>query len=208
MDSKKKTIVPSERDRASVSAAREQFALQIAAIPLHRLVFLDETGSHIAMTRTHARAPIGERAVGRIPRNRGVVSTVIGAIATRGLTALMTVEGGTSGAVFIRFVREHLAPKLRAGDVVVMDNLGAHHATGVREAIEAKGASVLYMPPYSPDLNPIELCWSKFKGVLRTFGARTRHELRQTVAMAAKFITPSDARGWFRHCGYSRHQPS
>jgi transposase len=171
-------------------------------------VFLDETGSHIAMTRTHARAPLGERAVGRVPRNRGVVTTVIGAIAARGLTALMTVEGGTSGAVFLRFVRDHLVPTLRQGDVVVMDNLGAHHATGVRDAIEAAGASVLYMPPYSPDLNPIELCWSKFKDTLRTLGARTRVQLRETIAIAAQFITRSDARGWFRHCGYRRPQPS
>ncbi len=189
-------------------AARERFAVQVASVPLHRLVFLDETGSHIAMTRTHARAPLGERAVGRVPRNRGAVTTIIGAIAARGLTALMTVEGGTSGAVFLRFVREHLGPSLRAGDVVVMDNLGAHHATGVRQAIEARGASVLYMPPYSPDLNPIELCWSKFKDVLRTFGARTRLELRHTVASAAEFITRRDARGWFRHCGYQQPQAS
>jgi transposase len=191
-----------------VIASRERFALEVANVPLHRLVFLDETGSHIAMTRTHARAPVGERAVGRVPRNRGAVTTIIGAIAVRGLTALMTVEGGTSGAVFLRFVHEHLGPSLRAGDVVVMDNLGAHHATGVRQAIEARGASVLYMPPYSPDLNPIELCWSKFNGVLRTFGARTRLELRQTVASAAELITRRDARGWFRHCGYRQPQPS
>jgi transposase len=166
-----------ERDRASVVAARERFAETIAITPLHRLVFIDETVSHVAMTRTHARAPRGRRAVGRVPRNRGTVTTVIGAIAARGVTALMTVEGGTSGAVFLRFVRDHLCPTLRRGDVVVMDNLGAHHATGVREAIEAVGASVVYMPPYSPDLNPIELCWSKLKSVLRTLGARTRKTL-------------------------------
>jgi hypothetical protein len=118
-----------------VIAARERFAETLAITPLHRLVFLDETGSHVAMTRAHARAPQGRRAVGRVPRNRGTVTTVIGAIAARGVTALMTVEGGTSGAVSLRFGRDHLCPPLRRGDVVVMDNLGAHHATGVREAI-------------------------------------------------------------------------
>ncbi len=202
MDTKKKTIVPTERDRESVMAARERFCSQIASIPRHRLVFLDETGSHIAMTRASAWAPLGQRAVGRIPRNRGTVTTVIGAIARRGLTAMMTVVGGTSGEVFLRFVHQHLCPRLRRGDVVVMDNLGAHHATGVRAAIESAGASVLYMPPYSPDLNPIELCWSKFKDILRELGARTRSRLEDAIAVAATSITRSDARGWFRHCGY------
>lgn len=191
-----------------MTAARERFAAELAVVPLHRLVFVDETGSHVAMTRAYARAPAGQRALGRVPRNRGSVTTVIGSIAARGLTALMTIDGGTSGAVFLRFVREHLCPTLRAGDVVVMDNLGAHHATGIREAIEAKGASVLYMPPYSPDLNPIELCWSKFKELLRALGARTRVQLRETIATAAAFITRRDALAWFRHCGYRRIQPS
>ena len=175
--------------------AREQFLARIREIEPHRLVFLDETGSHIAMTRTHGRAPRGERLIGRVPRNRGAVTTVLGAIARRGLTALMTVEGGTSRDVFMTFVNDHLGPSLRPGDVVVMDNLGAHHATGVRDAIEATGASVLYMPPYSPDLNPIELCWSKFKDLLRTLGGRTRRELVENIELVADFITPSDARG-------------
>lgn len=166
-------------------------------------MFLDEAGSHISMTREHAWAPVGERVTGHVPRNRGVVLTMLGAITLDGVEALMTVEGGTSGAVFLEFVRDHLVPILRPRDVVVMDNLGAHHATGVKEAIRAAGAEVLYMPPYSPDLNPIELCWSKMKSALRRIGARTVNSLRAAVQLAAKAVTQSDAEGWFMHCGYA-----
>ncbi len=133
---------------------------------------------------------------------------MLGALSLQGLTALMAVQGGTSKDVFLSFIEDHLAPTLHVGDVVVMDNLGAHHATGVRAAIEAVGASVLYMPAYSPDLNPIELCWSKFRELLRTFGARTVKDLYDTLAIAADFITPSDALGWFRHCLATDTQPA
>jgi transposase len=208
LDSKKKAIVPTERDRASVIAARAAFVEKLRLVPLHQLVFLDETGSHVAMTRSHGRGPAGARVMGRVPRNRGVVTTVLGAIARRGLTALMTVHGGTSKEVFMTFVREHLVPTLRRGDVVVMDNLGAHHAHGIRAAIEAAGASVVYMPPYSPDLNPIELCWSKLKQLLRSLGARSVKDLWETVQFVGDFITRRDAVGWFRHCGYRNRQPS
>ena len=160
------------------------------------------------MMRDYGRAPPGTRVVGRVPRNRGTVTTMLGALAARGLTALMTVKGGTTRDVFLEFLREHLIPTLRRGDVVVMDNLGAHHAHGVRELVEAVGATIVYMPPYSPDLNPIELCWSKLKSLLKMFGARTEPALRQAVEIAGDFITRQDAKGWFRHCGYGRPQPT
>jgi len=191
-----------------VTATRASFLEAIQRVPPHRLVFLDETGSHVAMTRTHGRAPEGQRLIGRVPRNRGVVTTILGAMAQRGLTALMTVQGGTTKDVFMTFLREHLIPTLRPGDVVVMDNLGAHHADGVRETIARAGASIAYMPPYSPDLNPIELCWSKLKLILASFGARTVHKLHETVQVAGDLITRRDAAAWLRHCGYARPQPS
>jgi transposase len=153
------------------------------------------------MTRDYARAPIGMRVHGRVPRNRGRVLTMLGALALDGICALMTVEGGTTRDVFLRFLTEHLLPTLAPGDVVVMDNLGAHHATGVRALLASVGARPLYMPPYSPDLNPIELCWSKLKGALRSLGARTMHALTLAVPRAAEQITSKDAEGWFRHCG-------
>jgi len=164
-------------------------------------VFLDESGSHIAMTREYARAPIGMRAHGRVPRNRGHVLTMLGALALDGVCAMMTVTGGTTRDVFLTFLRDHLLPVLRPGDVVVMDNLGAHHATGVGELLATVGATPLYMPAYSPDLNPIELCWSKLKAILKSVGARTMHSLAIAVQTAADRITPLDAVGWFRHCG-------
>lgn len=175
-------------------------------MPPDRLIFLDETGSHISMTRAYARALVGERIAYRLPRNRGVVTTIIGALSARGVQALMTCEGGTSRDVFLTFLREHLAPTLRPGDVLVMDNLGAHHASGVADLVAERGATIIYMPPYSPDLNPIELCWSKLKALLRTIGARTRERLHRAVAAARTLISPADAEGWFRHCGV--HQPT
>jgi transposase len=155
------------------------------------------------MTREHAWAPVGERVSGHVPRNRGTVLTVIGALTLNGVAALMTHVGGTSGEVFMHFVQEHLLPVLRPGDLVVMDNLGAHHCTGVRAAIQAAGADVLYLPPYSPDLNPIELCWSKVKAQLKRASARTIATLKEAIQAAAEAVTPRDAEGWFLYCGYS-----
>lgn len=174
----------------------------MSTVAPERLVFLDETGTHVAMTRSTAWAPVGKRAHDVVIRNRGRILTVLGAIALNGVRATMTVEGGTSREVFLRFAREHLAPALRSGDVVVMDNLGAHHARDVRQAIEATGARVVFLPPYSPDLNPIELCWAKLKALVRTWKARTHRELALVVQRAADAVTPTDLAGWFRHCGY------
>ncbi|SFE46812.1 DDE superfamily endonuclease [Nannocystis exedens] len=145
---------------------RNAFVAQMQSCDPERLIFLDESGSHISMTRARAWAPRGKRAHGVVPRNRGRVTTMLGALSIDGIEAMMAVECGTTAKVFLEFIDEHLAPKLRPGDIVVMDNPGAHHATGVRERIEARGAKVVYQPPYSPDLNPIELAWSKIKAAL------------------------------------------
>lgn len=126
---------------------------------------------------------------------------MIGALGLGGLKAMMLVRGGTTATVFKRFVRKHLAPQLHPGDRVVLDNLAAHHAKGVREAIEARGASLTFQPPYSPDLNPIELAWSKIKTVLRGIAARTIASLSRAIRRAQTAVTASDAAGWFRHCG-------
>lgn len=132
---------------------------------------------------------------------------MIGAMSLDGFEALMQVVGGTSAAVFETFVREHLGPRLRPGDIVVLDNLKAHHANGIRELIESFGARVVYLPPYSPDLNPIELAWSKIKGILRGVAARLLALLRIAALLAARCITPWDAAGYFKHCGVSQVQP-
>ena len=160
---------------------------------------MDETGTH---TREYARGPSGKRVVGIVPRSRGVVLTVVGAVALDGVRAMMAYEGGTSADAFLRFAREALAPSLRPGDVVVLDNLGAHRAVGVREAIEAVGARILYLPPYHPELNPIELAWSKLKALLKRVGARDLLALATALKHTKDQLTPSDMAGWFRHCGY------
>jgi transposase len=155
------------------------------------------------MTREYARAPRGERANGYVPRNRGEVTTMIGALDVNGVRAMMTVEGATDAEVFETFLERVLLRKLKPGDIVVLDNVGAHKTADVRRLIRGIGARVLYLPPYSPDLNPIELCWSKLKALLREFGARTRHALDDAIRRAMDLIDGADATAWFAHCGYS-----
>jgi transposase len=156
----------------------------------------------LALTRLYGRAPAGERAIGSGPRNYGMHVTLLGALGVTGLQALMTVDGATDGEVFRAFVAQVLCPTLAAGDLVVMDNLRAHKVVGIREAIEGCGAHLLYLPPYSPDLSPIELCWSKLKTILRGVGARTREALEAAITEALEQITAADALAWFAHCGY------
>jgi transposase len=153
------------------------------------------------MTRDFARSARGERAHDKIPRNRGTVTTMIGAITLEGMTAMMTVEGGTTSEVFETFVGEVLVPTLEAGDFVVLDNLGAHKSKHALDLIRAAGATPVFLPPYSPELNPIELAWSKLKGLLRDAKARTREALYEAIAAALDLITVQDAIGWFKHCG-------
>jgi transposase len=168
-------------------------------------VFIDEAGSHIAMTRDYARAPRGERALGSVPRNAGTITTMIGALDVTGVRAMMTIEGATDGEVFETFLERVLLRKLRPGDIVVLDNVGAHRTPNVRRLIEEAGATVLYLPPYSPDLNPIELAWSKLKAILKEFGARTHDALDAAIRRAMNLIGRLDAAGWFKHCGYQAH---
>lgn len=154
------------------------------------------------MTRDYGRSRRGSRVHGRVPRNRGTVTTLIGALTVDGVDAIMAIEGGTSGEVFLTYVSDVLVPRLCPDDIVILDNAGAHKVKGVREAIEGAGAKLWYLPPYSPDLNPIELCWSKLKSILKSTGARTAEALEQAVGMAMKAITPENAKAWFRHCGF------
>jgi len=167
------------------------------------MFFLDEAGSHVAMTPDYAWAPRGQRVNDAVPRNRGTVTTMIGALTVVGLVALMTVEGATDAEVFDAYVEHVLVPQLKPGDIVVVDNLGAHKSVAIRDRIEAAGARLLFLPPYSPDFNPIEECWSKLKTLLKKVGARTREELDQAIAYCMTRITPSDALGWIRHAGYA-----
>jgi len=159
------------------------------------------------MTRLWGRAPRGERIAETTPQGHWQVLTTLGAMGLRGIEAAMTIAAATDGEVFRAYVAQVLCRKLQPGNVVVLDNLSAHKVTGVEELIVACGAQLLYLPPYSPDLNPIEQAWSKFKQFLRTAKARTAEALEQAVTEALKTITPDDAAAWFRHCGYRIRQP-
>jgi len=165
-------------------------------------VFLDESGSQTSMTRMRGRAPKGERVVAKVPGGHWKIVTIISAVRTGGPFAAASIVGATDSDVFRAYVCEVLAPQLRAGDVVVMDNLTPHKASGVRQAIEAVGAELHYLPPYSPDLNPIENMWSKVKGKLRSLAARSIDSLHDAIGTALATVTPDDCIGFFRHCGY------
>ncbi len=157
------------------------------------------------MTRLYARAPIGERAVGSAPQNYGPNVTMIGSLGPEGIHAAASYEGPTDGPVFRAFVEKVLAPTPSSGDVVVMDNLPSHKVKGIRDVIEQRGAQLVYLPPYSPDLSPIEQCWSKVKAFLRKAQARTKESLNQAIDQALGQVTAADAKGWFLHCGYALH---
>jgi transposase len=154
------------------------------------------------MTRLYGRAPRGERVTESVPRNYGAHTSLIGAISLSGVEAVMTVEGAVDTEVFNAYVEQVLGPTIRRGDVLVLDNLSAHHASRVEAVAEECGARVIWLSPYSPDFSPIELMWSKIKTAMRAAKARTRQELEQALTAALELVTESDCRGWFGHCGY------
>ena len=172
------------------------------SVEVSRLVFVDECSTNIALTGLYARAPKGERAYGKAPRNWGKNVTLIASMSAEGIGAAMSVEGATDGAAFEAYVKHFLVPTLEAGQIVVMDNLQVHKMKRVRELVEGSGAEVLFLPPYSPDFSPIEEAFSKVKTILRRIGARTREALLEATSDALSAVSSADARGWFGHCGY------
>ncbi len=199
---KKKTVHANEAESERVQKLRSQYWTTIREVCLKDLVFIDETGVNLAMTRRYARAKKGKRAYSKCPYNRGNNVTIIGAIATTGILAPFTFEGWTNQEAFLTYVTQVLVPELWSGACVVMDNLPAHKAIKVRAAIESVGASVKFLPPYSPDFNPIENCWLKLKEFLRTKESRTYEELNRAIDKAINLITDKDIVGWFTHCCY------
>jgi transposase len=206
-EAQKKSLHAAERDTEANLKRREEYLATVAAIPPEKLIFLDESGVTTTMTRMWGRAPRGERICEATPQGRWQVLTTLGAMSLRSIDAAMTIESATDGEIFKGYVKQVLCPKLRPGDVVILDNLSAHKVPGTCELIAACGAQMLYLPPNSPDLNPIEKAWSKFKKFLRDAKARTKEALDQAVTDALKTITPENAAAWFRHCGYGIHQP-
>ena len=167
-----------------------------------RLVFVDEMGTNTALSPLYAWAPRGQRARCSVPRNRGKNTTLLASMSVEGMGPTLAVEGTTNREVFEAYVERVLAPTLRPGQVVVMDNLSAHKGHKVRELIESRRCELLYLPPYSPDLNPIEEAFSKIKGILRKAQARTREALVGAMGGAISAVTARDAWGFFEHCGY------
>jgi transposase len=198
LDAKKKTLSASERNEA----ARDAWHAQVAPIDPTRFVWVDEFGSHLGLTRTYARAPRGERAHGRAPRNRGQHHTTLTSLTLDGLGPGFVVEGGISTRGFEVYVEAILTPTLRPGQIVVLDNLRQHRSARTRELIEARGAHLWFLPSYSPDLNPIEEAFSKVKTLLCTAAARTAEDLLAAIWTALAAITPTDAIGYAIHCGY------
>lgn len=200
--SQKKSLHAQERDTEENRQRRQAFLETLRTIAPEKLIFLDESGVTTQMTRLRGRAPRGQRIAEATPQGHWQVLTTLGALALRGIVGAMTVDAATDGEVFLAYLEHVLCPHLQPGDVVVMDNLSAHKVAGVRELLAGCGAEPLYLPPYSPDFNPIEQCWSKIKSILRTLKARSAETLQQAVAQALAAITPENARAWFAHCGY------
>jgi transposase len=197
---KKKTQHADERDRPDVQKKRRSFRRKVKAIEPKRLVFVDETGVTTSMTPTYARAPRGQRAVDSAPASWESV-TVTAALSLNGVRAPLVFPGGTNEAAFQTYVDDVLVPALHEGDVVVFDNLAAHLKPGVIEAIERAGASVLPLPPYSPDYTPIEEMFSKVKQFLRQVAARSKGKLYEAIGEALREVTAQDILGWFRQAG-------
>jgi transposase len=191
-------MASSERDEQRRSAFREY----VRTIISERFVFVDESSTNISLSPIYARAPRGERAHGKAPKNWGKNVSLICAIDSEGVKSSMSVEGAVDSKAFESYIEHFLAPTLERGQIVVMDNLSSHKSKRVQQLIEDAGCELLFLPPYSPDMNPIEEAFSKVKGILRKAGARTREALVEATGHALEAITPEDIRGFYADCGY------
>ena len=183
-------------------AARAWWRVVQAGLDPSRLVFIDETWAKTNMTRPRGRSVLGTRLVAKTPHSHWKTTTFVAALRAEGLTAPLVVDGAINGELFLAYVRQVLVPTLRAGDVVVMDNLSSHKLSGVRAAIEAAGAKLLYLPPYSPDFNPIEQAFSKFKRLLQSAETRTVAALWRACGQLIERFREPECRNYIRHCGY------
>ena len=201
MDPKKRSVGATERDEWLRAAWRVMVAGE-AGIDARRLVFVDEMGTNTSLFPLYAWSRRGERAFASVPRNWGSNVTLLASMSAEGMGPCLAVEGSTTSEVFEAYLKGVLAPSLKPGQVVVMDNLSSHKGSHVRELIEERGCELLYLPPYSPDLNPIEEAFAKLKALLGRAGARTREALIEAMGRSLDAVTASDARGFFEHRGY------
>jgi transposase len=200
---KKKSTHAAERDRPDVAEARRHWPDAVAGLPAENLAFIDETSANTAMHRTHGYAPAGERVVAAVPLGDWQTVTFVGALTAGGLTAPWAMEGAMTGAWFVAYVEHVLVPTLRSGMVVVMDNLPCHKVDGVEQAVRAAGCRVLYLPPYSPDLNPIENAFAKLKHGLRDWAARTVAGVYDALRDIVPRFDPAECLNYLRHGGYA-----
>ena len=200
----KKSCHAAEQEREDVAAARQAWRYTQGGLNIERLVFIDETWAATNMTRRYGRAARGQRLVASVPHGHWKTTTFIGALRSTGLTAPAVFDGAISGASFLAYVEQNLVPTLRPGDIVVLDNLSSHKVTGVREAIEAAGAELRFLPPYSPDLNPIEQLFAKLKALLRKTAARTVAALWTAIGQLVQCFTPAECQNYIRNSGYVR----
>jgi transposase len=175
--------------------------MQVGLAP-ERLVFIDETWAKTNMTRPRGRALRGTRLVATVPHGHWKTTTFLAALRTSGLTAPLVIDGAVNGEIFLAYVQQQLAPTLRPGDIVIMDNLSSHKRPGVREAIEMAGATLMFLPPYSPDLNPIEQAFAKFKWLLKSAAERTVEGLWRACGQLVERFTEHECRNYIRHSGY------
>lgn len=191
-----------EQDRPDVDAGRAAWRIQQAGLDPERLVFLDETWAKTNMTRPRGRSRCGTRLIASVPYGHWKTTTFVAALRTKGLTAPLVIDGPINGEVFLAYVQQQLAPTLKPGDIVVLDNLSSHKRAGVREAIESVGATLLYLPPYSPDFNPIEQAFAKFKWLLKSAAERTVESLWRTCGQLLDEFSSTECRNYIHHCGY------
>jgi transposase len=194
----KKSLHATERDTEANQQRRAEFIEKIRATSPEHLIYQDESGVTTSMTRLYARCLGGTRIHEAAAQGRWKILTILGAMSTRGMIATMTIEEATDADIFLAYLDQCLCPVLRPGDVVVLDNLSSHKVNGVRQRIEGAGAELLYLPPYSPDLNPIEKAWAKLKQLLRSTKARSKETLDQAISDKLPEITPENAVAWFR----------
>jgi transposase len=198
-------IHDSERDTPRVQQLRATFAVRVnteLADLLSRLKFLDEFGVNLGLTRLYGRAAPGERVVEATPGTSGPHYTVVATLGLNGVQAPLAFEGAMTTLIFETYVEEVLTPLLQPGEILLLDNLSAHKGGPAQATLEAAGVQVIFLPPYSPDLNPIEKCWAKVKQALRSAKARTWDDLVDALAKALRSVSPSDVLAWFAHCGY------
>ena len=198
----KKTLHAAEQDRPDVAAARADLKAEQPKLKTPRLVFIDETSVTTKMVRQYGRSPSGERLVAKVPHGHWKTLTFIAGLRVDGLTAPYIIDGAMDGPAFLAYVEQVLAPTLAKGDTVFMDNVRTHKVIGVAEALAAVGAKLRYLPAYSPDLNPIEMAFSKLKAALRKGAARTVEALWKLIRKLLKTFAPDDCAGYFRHAGY------